>query len=98
MTTLQRYDGLDEIVGTLYAVRSKQSNVRLLTSLLALVAVTAGAALAGALVAGYWPGQPPAVVRWACLGTICGAGPGAAIWLLLQTVFGRQNLAQTARF
>ena len=100
MTTLQHYDGLDEIVQTLQAVRSRRWATRLASSVLAVVAITGGTLLLGAAVTGYWPGtgQPPAALRWFFLLAACAAGAGSIGWYLLRSAVWRQNLAQTARF
>ena len=98
MTTLYPCEALDEIVQTLDAVRSRRWLVNLVTAALAFVAISTAALLAAALIGGYWPGQPPAALRWTLLTAACVAGAGSLVWFLLRALVWRQNLAQTARF
>jgi len=98
MTTVNHYQGIDEIYQTLDAVRSRRWMLKMLTAVCAVVAVTVAALLVGALVTGYWPDQPPMWLRWVLLIGACAACAASAVWFLLRAAIWRQNLAQTARF
>jgi len=98
MTTLQRYQGIEEILQKLYAVSFRRKVLALLTGLTALTAVVLGSLLVVALALGYWPDQPPGVLRWACLVAALAAWAGTIGWFLLRPLVGRLTPAQTARY
>ncbi len=99
MTTLSnRYQGIDEILLRLAAVKSRRWGLNLLTALLAVVTITAGAITACSLITGYWPGQPPAALRWVLLALAGGSFVGAVAWYVVRALMWNQNEAQIARF
>lgn len=97
MTTLTQYDGIDELLDRLQAVRSRYWASGVLSSALALLAVLAGGVVLAGAVLGYWPGQPPLALRWGLLGTVLLTSLAAAAALLRRLIW-RCNSAQMARF
>ncbi len=97
MTTSDAYRATEEIRNRIRTVRSRHWLVRIATGIAALLAATAGSVLllGGAL--GFWPDQPPVILRWALLGLTSLVVAGALGWLLLRGVFWRCSQAQTAR-
>lgn len=98
MTTMQPQPPLDEILAQLTRVQSRRRRVRLMEALTATGVITLAALLAMALGGGYWPDQPPALLRWGLLlGGLAGVGWAMVGWVLRAAMW-RQNPAQTARF
>jgi len=97
MTTLTRYEGTEEVFRRLESVRARRYALGLATGIAAVIAIAMGTIIAAALICGYWPDQPPVMLRWGVLISACGVLSGAVVWYLLAAVFWRQNLAQTAR-
>ncbi len=98
MTTLEQYEGVDEILGRLEAVRARRWMLRLLASAAAVATVVVGSLLIVAAALGYWADQPPAALRWAMLVAACGLWALAIVWFALRSLLWRENHAQTARF
>ncbi len=99
MTTLSnRYQGVDEILQRLEAVRSRRWGLNLLTACLAVVTIVAGVITASSLITGFWPGQPPAMLRWVLLAVVCGALVGSLAMYVVRALMWNQNEAQVARF
>ena len=96
MTTLWRYQGMDAILTGLWSVRSRYLSVQLFRGLAGLTAAACGGLVLAALV-GYWPGQPPALLRWAMLAGLAALWSAAATLMILAVRRGRLNHAQTAR-
>ena len=98
MTTLERDRSLEDIIATLSAVRMRRWTVRLLTGVLAVATILAGAMLVIAAAAGYWEGGAPAALRVVLLVGGLAAVFGATAWCVIRALFHRMNTAQTARF
>jgi hypothetical protein len=92
------YHGLDELLDRLIAVRRRRRVVAAVTAVLAAATAVLAAVLAAGAIGGYWPGQPPALLRWALLIGCAALGAAALAWPVLRILRSRQNLAQTARF
>ena len=97
MTTLPHYQGVDEILRQLDAVRLRRWTVRVAACVAALVAVVAGSLAAGASAMGYWPGQPPVVLRWCLLAGMTLGCLAAGGYLVFRVALGRLGHAQAAR-
>ncbi|HUT01052.1 MAG TPA: hypothetical protein VM031_01255 [Phycisphaerae bacterium] len=98
MTTLPKYHGIDEIFRGLDFIRARRWLLRLITGVLAVATVAIATVVVLGAALGYWPDQPPVLLRWALLiGAIAGLLT-AVVWFVLRAVFWRQNPAQTARF
>jgi len=67
MSTLPRYTGTDDILRQLEDVRVRRWALRLSAGLLTAATVAMACVLAAALSLGYWPDQPPEMLRWAVL-------------------------------
>jgi len=98
MTTLPQYTGLNEIFRQLDTVRGRRWALRLATGVLAVAAIVLAAVLALGLTLGYWPDQPPVMLRWALLVLALLAALGGLVWFVVRAILWRQNAAQTARF
>jgi hypothetical protein len=98
MARVRSYHGVDDIVHRLQSVQSRRWMLRLVAAGLALLTVVAGCVLLLALALGYWPDQPPALLRWMLLAGTSLAVLFSLVWLPLRAVLWRQNAAQTARF
>jgi len=98
MTTMNHYRGMDAILGQLEVVRFRRWLLRLLTGIVATATVVLASLFVTAAVAGFWPDQPPATLRWALLTAIFVAIAGSLGWSVLRAAMWRQNPAQTARF
>ena len=96
MTALGRYQGMDTVLARLEAVRARYMLVGIVRSAAAAVTVVVGSLVIFAL-AGYWPGQPPAALRWTMLIAALAAWVAAVVWLALNALRSRLNHAQTAR-
>ncbi|MDY6914452.1 MAG: hypothetical protein SVT52_08370 [Planctomycetota bacterium] len=97
MTTLNNYRAMDHILQQLAAVRMRRWWLKVLTALLTVAAVVPGGVCIVAVLAGYWPGQPPPAVRWMLLAAVCLLWAVALGRVLKRLLFTRQNPAQTAR-
>ena len=98
MTSIPHYRGINEILRRLDSVHARQRTVRLVTGLAALGTMVFASLVLTTLACGYWPDQPPGVLRWIlAAGCLClwGAVLGA---MLFRSVLWRQSPAQTARF
>ena len=98
MTTLNRYRGIDEIFDRLENVRLRRWLVRLATFVAAASAVVLLSLLLVAVSAGYWPDQPPALLRWTLLATLGGIWIIGGLVLAARVIFWRQDPAEVARF
>ncbi|MBT3200472.1 MAG: hypothetical protein HN350_11195 [Phycisphaerales bacterium] len=98
MTTLPRYNGVDDLIRRLQTVHVRRHTIRIMTFVAGALAVIVASLLFTTLAGGYWPDQPPALLRWAlaisCL-TIWGGALGI---LLVRGALWNQTPAQTARF
>jgi len=84
------------ILAKLSEIRLHRKRVRFLTVLAAGSALVTSVVVISALVAGYWPDQPPAALRWILLTLICTIATVAGTFAILEMV-RRENAAQTAR-
>jgi hypothetical protein len=98
MTTFPRYRGVEEILRCLRQVHLRRRIIRLVTYLAMLISLVSASLVTATLAGGYWPDQPPAVLRWALWGLCLGLWVLAATALLARAAIWRQNPAQTARF
>ncbi len=98
MTTLNRYRGVQDILRQIDSVRGRRRIMRLATGVVAVLTILLAAALIALPAAGYWPGQPPVLLRWALLGGIVLAAAGAVAWFLVRPLLWKQTPAETARF
>jgi hypothetical protein len=98
MTPLYQQADLQAILRKLDSVQIRRKMLRLLMGLTAVITVALAALLAAAPAAGYWPDQPPALLRWLLLGGIGLLWVAAAGWYIVRALIWRQNPAQTARF
>jgi len=98
MTGSDRYSAEDEILRQLALVRRRLRATCLLAGLAATAAIAAAAALIAAAAAGYWPDQPPALLRWGLLLAGSVAVAAAVSLFLVRWLIWRHNPAQTARF
>jgi hypothetical protein len=97
MTTLNSYRGVDELLEKLRAVRLRQWLADVAAGTLAMVCITLATALVVSVTLGYWPDQPPALLRWAVLVAGVAVLAGALVWCWLRPALRRRNAAQTAR-
>ncbi|HUU22395.1 MAG TPA: hypothetical protein VM389_07640, partial [Phycisphaerae bacterium] len=97
MTTLHRYQGIQEILERIDSIRFRQRLLHLVRGALAVLTVAVGGLLLVTLTTGYWPGQPPTVLRWSLVGLSAAALAAAVGFYLVRWVFWRQNPAQMAR-
>ncbi len=98
MTTLQQHPALGELVDRLEGVRTRWWLVGVVTGALAAITVALLTLLAVALAAGYWPDQPPKLLRWGLLLAGAASLAFAGVWLFARRLLARRNPAQTARF
>ena len=98
MTTLEHHSGLRGILQQLDSVQSRRRTIRLATGAVAFLAVAVGSLLVALPAAGYWPGQPPTVLRWALLIGLALLWSAVIIRCIVRPALWRQNPAQTARF
>ncbi|MGB2824078.1 MAG: hypothetical protein WBF17_24090, partial [Phycisphaerae bacterium] len=98
MTTLPRYTGLNDIFRQLDVVRARRWALRLVTGSLAVAAIVLGALLVLGVSLGYWPDQPPVMLRWAMLILALLAAAVGLGWFVVRAIVWKQNPAQTARF
>ena len=96
MTTLRRYYGMDALFDRLDGVRSRYLAVQIARTCAAVVtAICAGLVMAG--LSGYWPGQPPAALRWGLLAALLTGWAATAGWFVLGAVRSRLNHLQISR-
>ncbi len=98
MTTLPQYRGVNEIFSRLSGVSALRRMLQLVTDIAMAVTVAAGSLVVVCLGAGYWPNQPPTVLRWILLVLLCGAWLGAVAWVVTRILTWRQSKAEAARF
>jgi len=98
MTTIPHYRGVEEILHCLRQVHLRRRTIRLVTYLAMLISLVSASLVITTLAGGYWPDQPPTVLRWALWGLCLGMWVLAAAALLARAALWRQNPAQTARF
>ncbi|MFW5732160.1 MAG: hypothetical protein ACOCZU_03020, partial [Planctomycetota bacterium] len=97
MTTLNSYRGVNELLQQLRAVRLRQWLVDLAAGTLAMATILPATILAVGLSLGYWPDQPPSLLRWTVLLAAIAVLAGAAVWFWLRPALRRRNAAQIAR-
>ena len=98
MTSIRHYHGLEELLDRLESVQARRRAVAVGTAALVAATVVLGSLLAAAAASGYWPGQPPAGLRWTLLAVCVAVWAAALAWPAVSAVWNRQNAAQTARF
>ncbi len=91
------YRGVDELLAKIGQVRLRRWWFRVLACLGGAVAIWS-VALLFATMLGYWPGQPPAPLRWGLFALLIVLGLGLLGWLGERLLRGRLNPIQTARF
>ncbi|MDP7162518.1 MAG: hypothetical protein QF792_03370, partial [Phycisphaerae bacterium] len=72
MTTFPRYRGVEEILRCLRQVHLRRRIIRMVTYLAMLISLVSASLVTATLAGGYWPDQPPAVLRWALWGLCLG--------------------------
>ena len=92
------YRGIDDIRQCLTAVQQRRWRLRLLAGLAAIVTVLSAVLVVVTLAAGYWPGQPPAALRWGLLAVTAGVLFIAIARFVFRPFAWRQTPAQVARF
>ncbi len=98
MSTLNRYQGIDEILHLLDGVSVRRWMLRLAAGISAVITIVCVALLAAVVAGGYWHDQPPVMLRWIILIGFCAVSGAAAWWFVARRIFGRrQNPARTAR-
>ncbi len=98
MTTVESgYRGIDEILGRIERVRIRLWTVRVITGAAVLTAVICGGLFAASL-CGYWPGQPPALLRWALFIGFCMLVVTSLAIFTVRRLLWKMNNAQAARF
>lgn len=99
MTTLEHdYSGLEEIRQRLAGVWLRRRMVRLATGAAAALTIILSSLMLVAAAGGFWPNQPPALMRYSLLSLCLAAWAAALGWILIRGVLWRQNPAQNARF
>ncbi|MBI5725272.1 MAG: hypothetical protein HZA50_15035 [Planctomycetes bacterium] len=98
MTTIDGYQGIGDLLARLKTVARRRWAARTVRGLAATVVILAGSIVLVGLAAGYWPDQPPQLLRWGLLVAVCAGWAAAFFWLIAMGFFWRQNMAQTARF
>jgi len=98
MTTLEHYPGLGGILRQLDSVQTRRRTIRLATGAATFAAIAMASLLVALPAAGYWPGQPPAMLRWALLVGLVLLWSAAAVRYIVRPALWHQNSAQTARF
>ncbi len=96
MNTSTRPDEMDSIITRLEAVRRRFMQVQITLGLAGIIAVVCGSLIIAGLI-GYWPGQPPAAVRWAILSAVAAAWAAGLAWLAITSIRRRLNYHQAAR-
>jgi len=92
------YAGIDDLLEQLQAVHRRRWAIRGGAGVCALCAVAGGSLVLAAALLGYWPGQPPGLLRWAVLAGVTGALLVAVGLFAKHVVLWRQTPAQTALF
>lgn len=91
------YRGVDDLLGCIASVQSRRRRL-IVCSGLAWAVTAAAAALLAVSMLGYWPGQPPAAVRWGAFAVLLAVWGGAAGWLVARVRRSKFRPAQAARF
>jgi len=97
MTTLGRYRGMDVVLERLEAVRWRHFLVQVALAAAGIATVVLGGLFVLGVAGGYWPGQPPAALRWGLLLGASTAWAGAFVWFAVLPLRRRLNYTQTAR-
>ncbi len=97
MTTLE-YRNVQDILGQLAFVQLRRRLLAMLTGLAAVTVIVLGSMLVALPLAGLWPAQPPATLRWGLMAVLAVLWAGAIAHFLLRWVTWKQNPAQIARF
>lgn len=97
MTTIES-EGIRAIIGRLDQIQLRRRGVRLVTGIAAVAAIVLLSLALALPIAGVWPAQPPAVLRYALLAALVGLWAAAIISFIIRSLLWRQNSAQTARF
>ncbi|GAH73204.1 unnamed protein product, partial [marine sediment metagenome] len=96
MTTLTRYQGTETVISRLEAVRWRHLLVQIATGAVGVITLICGSLTAAGLV-GYWPGQPPVLLRWGMLTAAAAVWAVGLIWFAILPIRRRLNYHQTAR-
>ena len=96
MTTLGRYVGIEQIVARLESVRGKYFRTQVARSAAGVITVGCISLIIAGLI-GYWPAQPPRVLRWGLLIAMVGIWAGAIASLIVSAIRSRLNYFQAAR-
>ena len=91
------YRGVDDLLGCLGAVQSRRRRLIACSGLAWALTAVAVALLAVSML-GYWPGQPPAAVRWGAFAVLLAVCGGAAGLLVARVRRSKFRPAQAARF
>ncbi|MFP4105767.1 MAG: hypothetical protein ACLFVU_06700 [Phycisphaerae bacterium] len=98
MTSLASHVGVQQVRRRLAMLRMRRWGLDLLTGLVSFTAVILGGLVLTGASLGYWPDQPPTLLRWTVLLVFIAMAAAAAAWWLALPLFRRPNLHQTARF
>ncbi len=96
MNTSARHEEMDWIITRLEAVRKRFLHVQIAHSAAGAVAVVCGTLIIAGM-AGYWPGQPPAALRWSLLAAAAATWASGLVWLAILLIRRRLNYSQAAR-
>jgi len=92
------YAGIDDLLQRLRAVQRRRWSIRCGAGLCAVCAVAGGSLVLAAALLGYWPGQPPGLLRWAVLAGVASVMAAAVGLFARHVLLWRQTPAQTALF
>ncbi|GAF80293.1 unnamed protein product, partial [marine sediment metagenome] len=92
------YAGIDDLLQQLQAVQRRRWAIHCGAGLCALCAVAGASLVLAAALLGYWPGQPPGLLRWAVLAVVAASLLAAAALFARHVLLWRQTPAQTALF
>ncbi|MDY7011008.1 MAG: hypothetical protein SVV80_09695 [Planctomycetota bacterium] len=96
MNTSAGYEKMDSIIARLESVRRRFGRVQIAHCAAGAVVVVCGSLVIAGL-AGYWPGQPPAALRWALLSAVAATWAAGLGWLAIRLIRRRLNYSQAAR-
>ncbi len=96
MNTPARHEEMDSVIARLDAVRKRFGRVQIARSAAGVVAIVCGSLTVAGL-AGYWPGQPPAALRWVLLAAVAATWAAGLAWLAILPIRRRLNYSQAAR-